>query len=187
MGQLEAFVNQQLVNREGEALVSPTGVEGIEARDKIQAIGLFVIRYGLVLVIAWIGGMKFTGYEANGIQPLVANSPLLGWMYEFLSVRGFSSLLGSFEISIALMIAVRPLSAKLALIGSTLAVGMFLTTLSFLLSTPGWEPSLGGFPALSTVPGQFLIKDIVLLGASIWSFGEALDEVTTDRHCQLRP
>ena len=54
-----------------------------------------------------------------------------------------------------------------------MAVLMFLTTLSFLLSTPGWEASLGGFPALSVVPGQFLIKDLVLLGAALWSLGEA--------------
>ena len=51
---------------------------------------------------------------------------------------------------------------------------MFLTTLSFLFSTPGWEASLGGFPALSVVPGQFLLKDVVLLGAAVWSLGEAL-------------
>jgi uncharacterized membrane protein YkgB len=51
---------------------------------------------------------------------------------------------------------------------------MFLTTLSFLLSTPGvWEPSLGGFPALSGNPGQFLIKDLALLGISLWSFGDS--------------
>jgi uncharacterized membrane protein YkgB len=59
-------------------------------------------------------------------------------------------------------------------LGGGLAAVMFLTTLTFLFSTPGWEPSLGGFPALSVVPGQFLIKDIVLLGAALWSLGEAL-------------
>jgi uncharacterized membrane protein YkgB len=58
--------------------------------------------------------------------------------------------------------------------GSAVAVLMFLTTLSFLFSTPGWEPSLGGFPALSGAVGQFLLKDVVLLGAAIWSLGEAL-------------
>ncbi len=53
------------------------------------------------------------------------------------------------------------------------AVGMFSTTLSFLLTTPGvWEASAGGFPALSVVPGQFLIKDVVLLGASLWMFSQ---------------
>ena len=51
---------------------------------------------------------------------------------------------------------------------------MFLTTLSFLLTTPGvWESSAGGFPALSALPGQFLIKDLALLGISLWSLGEA--------------
>ena len=68
----------------------------------------------------------------------------------------------------------RSWSARVAALGSAMAVVMFLTTLSFLFSTPGWEPSLGGFPALSAVPGQFLLKDVVLLGAAVWSLGEAL-------------
>jgi len=145
----------------------------------VQAVGGAILRYGLVLVIAWIGLMKFTAYEAVGIQPLVANSPLLGWLYHFVSVRTFSSLLGTVEIAIAVMIALRPLSARVAALGSGAAVMMFLTTLSFLFSTPGWEPSLGGFPALSVVPGQFLLKDVVLLGAAVWSLGEALNAVPT--------
>jgi uncharacterized membrane protein YkgB len=53
-------------------------------------------------------------------------------------------------------------------------VWVHLTTLSFLVTTPGvWEPSLGGFPALSAMPGQFLIKDLALLGISLWTLGEA--------------
>jgi uncharacterized membrane protein YkgB len=51
---------------------------------------------------------------------------------------------------------------------------MFLTTLTFLVTTPGWEPSLGGFPALSAMPGQFVLKDVVLLGAALFTAGEAL-------------
>jgi uncharacterized membrane protein YkgB len=71
------------------------------------------------------------------------------------------------------LIASRPLSARAALVGSASAVGMFLTTLSFLLTTPGvWEASAGGFPALSVVPGQFLAKDFVLFGASLSMCGE---------------
>jgi uncharacterized membrane protein YkgB len=58
---------------------------------------------------------------------------------------------------------------------------MFLTTLSFLVSTPGWEPSLGGFPALSVAPGQFLLKVVVLLGAALWSLGEALQGIAHGR------
>ena len=137
-------------------------------------LGYQVIRYGLVLVIGWIGLMKFTGYEANGIQPLVAHSPFMGWLYHFLTVRQFSDCLGAVEVGIAILIALRPWSATASATGSGIAVVMFLTTLSFLFSTPGWEPSLGGFPALSGGIGQFLLKDVVLLGAAVWSLGEAL-------------
>uniref|UniRef100_UPI001178A066 YkgB family protein n=1 Tax=Candidatus Entotheonella palauensis TaxID=93172 RepID=UPI001178A066 len=124
---------------------------------------------------------EVTAYEANGIQPLVANSPLMSWVYHVFSIQAFSNLLGIVLITIAVMIALRPVSAAIAAIGSGAAVVMFLTTLSFLFSTPGWEPSLGGFPALSVVPGQFLLKDVVLLGAALWSLGEARQHVAQMR------
>jgi uncharacterized membrane protein YkgB len=127
-----------------------------------------------VVVVGWIGLMKFTTYEAEGIRPFVAHSPLMSWVYAFMSVPGFSAVLGLVEIAIALLIAARPFAPRASALGSALAGGMFLTTLSFLVTTPGvWEPSLGGFPAISALPGQFLIKDLALLGISLWSLGEA--------------
>jgi reactive chlorine resistance protein C len=141
--------------------------------NRLQFIGMHVTRYGLVLVLLWIGGMKFTAYEAEGIRPLVANSPLMGWVYSLMNVTAFSSLLGVVEIAIGVLIALRPVWPAGSALGSVLAVGMFLTTLSFLVTTPGWEPSLGGFPAVSAMPGQFVLKDIVLLGAALWTAGEA--------------
>ena len=47
--------------------------------DLTRALGTFLTRYGLVVVFVWIGAMKFTAYEANAIQPLVANSPFMSW------------------------------------------------------------------------------------------------------------
>ena len=126
--------------------------------NRLQFFGMHVTRYGLVLVLLWIGGMKFTAYEAEGIRPLVANSPLMGWVYNLISVTAFSSLLGVVEIAIGVLIALRPVWPAGSALGSGLAVGMFLTTLSFLVTTPGWEPSLGGFPAVSAMPGQFCSK-----------------------------
>ena len=141
---------------------------------QVEAVGRALARYGLVVVVAWIGLMKFTAYEAEGISLYVANSPLMSWVYSSISVRGFSAVLGVVEVAIALLIAARPFWPRASALGSALAVGMFLTTLSFLVTTPGvWEPSAGGFPALSAVPGQFLIKDLALLGISLWTLGEA--------------
>ena len=146
----------------------------IDLADRIEAIGRHSVRYGLVLVLLWIGAMKFTAYEAESISGLVANSPLMSWAYQILSTRQFSALLGVSELIIAGLIATRPFSPRASALGSVLAAGMFLTTLSFLFSTPGVvEPSLG-LPALSVLPGQFLIKDIVLFGVALWTAGEAL-------------
>ena len=149
----------------------------IFAGREIQATGGFVLRNGLVLILLWIGGMKFTAFEA-GIQPLVSSSPFLNWLYALLSVQAVSNLFGVVEISVAVMIALRPWAPKVSALGSALAVIMFVTTLSFLFSLPGWEPSLGGFPALSSA-GGFLLKDAVLLGTAIWSLGESLSAVNS--------
>lgn len=139
-----------------------------------SASGEWILRLGLALVLLWIGGMKFTEYEALAIKPMVERSILMSWVYSFFSVRAFSNLLGVVEIVAGVLIALRPWVAKLSAMGSALAAAMFLVTLSFLVSTPGWEASAGGFPALSVAPGQFLIKDIVLLGAALWATGDAL-------------
>jgi len=155
-------------------LMQDTAHEQVTISSRVEAAGRQLARYGLVVVVAWIGFMKFTAYEAEGISRYVAHSPLMSWVYEFMSHRGFSAVLGVVEITIALLIAVRPLWPRAAVVGSALAVGMFLTTLSFLATTPGvWEPSAGGFPALSGAPGQFLLKDLVLLGVALWSLGDA--------------
>lgn len=149
--------------------------------SRLESAGLQIARYALVLVLLWIGAMKFTAYEAGAIQPLVANSPLMSWLYAVFSVQATSNLIGVAEIAAGVLIALRPWSAVAAAGGSLMAIATFTVTLSFLFSTPGWEPSLGGFPALSVAPGQFILKDAVLLGAAGWSFGEALKGVAASR------
>jgi uncharacterized membrane protein YkgB len=164
--------NQQLDRRAGPL--------GLTWAPTLEAAGRHTVRYGLVLVLVWIGGMKFTAYEAEGISGFVSNSPLMFWAYQLFSKGQFSVILGIAEVLTAALIAARPLSARAALVGSALAVGMFLTTLSFLFTTPGvWEASAGGFPALSVVPGQFLAKDFVLFGVSLSLFGDDWRALTT--------
>ena len=47
-----------------------------------------------------------------------------------------------------------------------MSAATYLITLTFFLSTPGVaEATAGGFPAISAAPGQFLLKDLVLLAA----------------------
>jgi uncharacterized membrane protein YkgB len=141
---------------------------------RAETLGGHALRYGLVLILLWIGAMKFTGYEAEGIRPFVENSPPFAWAYPAFGVQGLSNILGATEILVGLLIAARPWLPRVSAVGSLLAVGMFLSTLSFLVTTPGtWVDELGGFPAISVL-GQFLVKDVALLATAVWSFGEAV-------------
>ena len=132
-----------------------------------------VLRYGLVLLVLWFGLFKFTPTEAQAIQPLVANSPILSWLYAVTDVRGASRLIGIAEIAIALLIAARPFASRASALGSLGATTMFLITLSFLATTPGSWGRVDGF-LVPMGAGSFLIKDLLLLGAALWSAGEAL-------------
>jgi reactive chlorine resistance protein C len=143
------------------------------AQLKLEGLGVSITRYGLVVVLLLIGLLKFTAAESAGIQPLVAHSPLMSWMYAVLSVQGVSNLIGVIEIAIAILLALRSISAKASFVGSLGSVVTFLLTTSFLLSTPGAVQLNHGLPLLGDA-GQFLIKDVVLLGASFWTAAEAL-------------
>jgi len=139
-------------------------------------LGTQVARYGVAIILLAIGILKFTAAEANGIVPLMTTSPLLRWMYEVWSTQGASRVIGTIEIISAIGIASRVFSVRAAIVGSALAVATFVVTLSFFLSAPGvWDAALG-FPFLGGT-GQFLVKDIVLLGVSLWSLGESLASV----------
>jgi reactive chlorine resistance protein C len=171
---IEFWPHQTRKEQAMATLMQDTAHEHRATSSRVAAVGRELARYGLVVVVAWIGLMKFTAYEAEGIRPFVANSPVMSWVYGLLSVQGFSAVLGVVEVAIALLIAARPFAPRASVLGSALAIGMFLTTLSFLVTTPGvWESTAGGFPALSVVPGQFVIKDLALLGISLWTLGEA--------------
>jgi uncharacterized membrane protein YkgB len=142
--------------------------------DRATAIAPLLPRYGLAIVIAWFGAMKFTSYEAHGISHWVANSPFLGWAYNFMSVEAFGRFNGTVELTTAALLAVKPWYPKAAVLGGIIASLFFLTTLSFMASTPGvGEASAGGFPVLSE-DGEFLMKDIALLSLSLFLLVDAI-------------
>jgi uncharacterized membrane protein YkgB len=148
---------------------------GSKSKILLERVGIQVSRYGLVVTLLLIGVLKFTAGEAQGIQPLVASSPLMFWLYKVFSLQAVSNLIGVIEIAVAVLIALRPFSAKLSFVGSIGAIITFVLTVSFLFSTPGAFQFSHRVPLLGDA-GQFLIKDVVLLGASIFTAAEARKE-----------
>ena len=154
---------------------SATTFAGTRATDsaRVLRIGLHVARAGLVLCFLFIGLAKFTPDEARGIQPLVSHSPLMSWMYSLWSLQAVSNIIGTTELAIMALLVVGIWSARASVAGAVGAVLTFLVTISFLFSTPGAIVLGHGFPALSGT-GQFLVKDVALLGASVALVAEGL-------------
>src|SRR3954447_22008708 len=161
-----------------------TGTLADELRSsRTSAIAALIARYGLVIVIAWFGAMKFTSYESQGISHWVANSPFLGWVYHIMSIDAFGRVNGSIELIVAALLAVKPWFPKASVVGGIFASLFFVTTLSFMITTPGvGEASAGGFPVLSA-DGEFLMKDIANLGLALWLLADAID--ATPRQAKL--
>ncbi len=135
------------------------------AGDSRTAIA--ALRWALVVIFLWFGAMKFTGYEAMGIAPLVSHNPLTNWLIPAFGVQGASGLIGIIELATAAALIIGRFSGTLSFVGAVMSCMTFLITLTFFVTTPGVsEASLGGFPAISVAPGQFLLKDLVLLAAS---------------------
>ena len=142
--------------------------------DSLIRLGHLISRYGLVVVLAWIGFGKYVKMES---RVLIEHSPLMSWVYDVFSVTTVARALGTMEILAALLIALRPVWPRVSAAGSALAVVLFLGTLSFLFTTPGVVSTrAAGLPVLSGMPGQFLLKDLVLIGVALWTLGDALSE-----------
>ncbi len=135
--------------------------------DQLQSLGMGLLRYTIVLLLLVFGAAKFFAFEARGVEPLVAHSPLMSWMLHVFGVRGTSDVIGVIELGAGLAMASRPLSPRLSAYGSAAGIVTFLITLSFLFTTPGAlsvkSPAFG-----------FLVKDLVLLGACVATAAEAL-------------
>jgi uncharacterized membrane protein YkgB len=134
---------------------------------RIRVVGLGLLRYGLAFLLVMIGSFKFFAFEAEGIRPLVGSSPLLSWLLDIFGVRGAAALFGVFEVITGVLIFTRPWMPRLSGYASLAASGMFLVTLSFLVTTPGALAPTSPF-------NQFLWKDVVLLGAALFTAAEAL-------------
>jgi uncharacterized membrane protein YkgB len=146
---------------------------------QLTRLGHLVSRYGLVIVLAWIGFGKYVKMES---RVLIEHSPLMSWIYDVFTVTTVARGLGTMEIVAALLIAVRPVWPRMSAVGSGLAVVLFLGTISFLFTTPGVVGThAAGLPVLSALPGQFLLKDLVLIGVALWTLGESLTAASVRR------
>lgn len=130
-----------------------------------QRLALYGLWLGQLLVLVWIGLMKFTHVEAEGVEGVMRPSPLFNWLYRLFDAQGASNVIGVIELVTAGLIALWPWRPRLARWGLLLAIGTYMLTSTFLVTTPGWQDGYG-FPFVGGT-GQFLLKDLLLLAGAL--------------------
>jgi reactive chlorine resistance protein C len=184
-----------------------------ELASRMDKVGVTVTRVGLIIVLLWIGGLKAFRYEADGIVPLVANSPTMSFFYadagnykahknpegalvpenrswhEANRTYIFAYGLGSVIVLYGLLLCLHPWLPQAAAVGSLLVFQMSFVTLSFLITTPEcWVPDLGdaqhGFPYLSGT-GRLVLKDAIMMGAALVTMADSAKAYLRNRASSL--
>ena len=120
---------------------------------QMARIGVPVLRFGLAVVFVWFGALKLTG--ASPAIELVTRT-----VYWF-NPRWFVPVLGWWEIAIGVSLAIPPLTRLGILLLALQMPGTFLP----LILLP--KICFNGAPWNLTLEGQYIIKNLVIIGAAL--------------------
>jgi uncharacterized membrane protein YkgB len=168
-------------NTSSRDLVSGAGLLGqarsiltrLAAWIRDRDVAFLVISMGMIVMLLWAGSYKMTAPGAEGIVPLVSNSPLIWWHFKLFGPYIGSDIIGLTEITAAILFIAgysRPIAG---VIGGLIATLMFFITSTMVITTPGAIISVSGIHGMRYMSflGLFLFKDVIALGASFYLIG----------------
>jgi uncharacterized membrane protein YkgB len=154
-------------------------------------ISFLISSIGMVVMLLWAGSYKMTAPGAEGIFPLVSNSPLISWQFKLFGPYLGSDTIGLTEWVAAILISIGYLKPKVGIIGGLITAMMFFTTSSMIITTPGAIIAVHGISYMRYMSflGLFLFKDIISLGVSFFlisHFGKkAIERENKAPHCKV--
>ena len=127
-----------------------------------------LIRAAMVIIFFFFGYQKWFAYEVERLIPYISNGPLIFWLYPAFGMRGATWFLGASEWTFGTLLFLGFWNRKLGILGALGSSATFISTVTIIPFMPdGWDAAAGGFPAMTgNVP--FLMKDVVLLAASVY-------------------
>lgn len=170
----KASTGNDSVSKQAGAPLHQTYLVKLAAWVSDRDLPFFVLSIGMSVMLLWAGVYKMTTPGAEGIIPLVSNSPLISWQFKLFGPYVGSDLIGTTEVIAALLIVTGYFKPAAGIIGGLIASVMFFTTSTMLLSTPDTTISVHGVRYMNFL-GLFLYKDVISLGASfllISAFGK---------------
>ena len=130
-------------------------------------IPFLITSIGMIVMLLWAGSYKMTAPGAEGIIPLVSNSPLISWHFKLFGPYVGSDLIGLTEWLAAVLLIAGYLKPKAGIIGGLIASVMFFITSTMVITTPGSTTPVHGIRYMSFL-GLFLFKDVISLGVSFY-------------------
>jgi uncharacterized membrane protein YkgB len=133
-----------------------------------EDLDYYLMRGALVFIFFIFGYQKWFEYPAQTIQPFIRHGPFTFWLYPLFGVRGSSAFLGASELLFGGLLFIGFWNHKLGALGAAGSTFTFIATVTIIPFLPdAWAAQAGGFPIM-TLPLAFLVKDVVLLAASIY-------------------
>jgi len=80
-------------------------------------IPFLITSIGMIAMLLWAGSYKMTGPGAEGIIPLVSNSPLISWHFKLFGPYMGSDIIGLSEITAAILMIAGYLQPKAGIAG----------------------------------------------------------------------
>jgi uncharacterized membrane protein YkgB len=168
----------QTINSEKQEIVSSADLRGDAKSNLTKLAGWIhdheipfrITSVGMIVMLLWAGSYKMTAAGVEGIIPLVANSPLLSWHFKLFGPYIGSDLIGVTEIGGAILMIAGYFKPKAGIIGGLIAVVMFFTTSTMVITTPGAIIAVQGISHMRYMSflGLFLFKDVISLGVSFY-------------------
>src|SRR5271168_4283182 len=149
---------------------------GLQAKNVLTKIAAFVAdrnipflvcSIGMIVMLLWAGKFKMTAPGAEGIIPLVSNSPFTSWQFKLFGPYILGDMIGATEWTAAILLTIGYFKPKAGILGGIILVGMFFTTSSMLISTPDGTVVVHGIHYMNNL-GLFLFKDIVSFGVAFY-------------------
>jgi len=151
----------------GNKLQAKSVLTKIAAFVADRNIPFLVCSIGMIVMLLWAGKFKMTAPGAEGIVPLVTNSPLTSWQFKVFGPYILGDMIGATEWTAAILLIIGYFKPKAGILGGIILVGMFFTTSTMLITTPDDTVVVHGIHYMNNL-GLFLFKDIISFGVAFY-------------------
>src|SRR6202046_890771 len=130
-------------------------------------IPFLVCSIGMIVMLLWAGKFKMTAPGAEGIIPLVSNSPFTSWQFKHFGPYVLGDMIGITEWTAAVLLIIGYFKPKAGILGGIILVGMVFTTSSMLITTPDDTVAVHGIHYMTNL-GLLPFKHIIPFGVAFY-------------------